>query len=25
MVYEVDQLELVERYGHGVNFLGRRQ
>ena len=24
MVYEVDQLELVERYGHGVNFLGRR-
>ena len=25
MVYEVDQLDLVERYGHGVKFLGRRQ
>ncbi len=24
MVYEVDELELVERYGHGVSFLGRR-
>ena len=25
MVYEVDELELVERYGHGVKFLGRKQ
>ncbi|MEE3255817.1 MAG: hypothetical protein VX222_00910, partial [Actinomycetota bacterium] len=25
MVYEVDELELVERYGHGISFLGRRQ
>ena len=24
MVYDVDELELVERYGHGVQFLGRR-
>jgi hypothetical protein len=24
MVYEVDELELIERYGHGVKFLGRR-
>ncbi|MBM44984.1 MAG: hypothetical protein CL458_01885 [Acidimicrobiaceae bacterium] len=25
MVYEVDELELVERYGHGVKFLGRKR
>jgi hypothetical protein len=25
MVYNVDELELVERYGHGVNFLGRKE
>ena len=25
MVYEVDELELVERYGHGVKFLGRKK
>ena len=25
MVYEVDELELVERYGHGVKFLGRKE
>ena len=24
MVYKVDELELVERYGHGVKFLGRK-
>ena len=24
MVYKVDELELVERYGHGVQFLGRK-
>ncbi|HAF69108.1 MAG TPA: hypothetical protein DCX77_10245 [Acidimicrobiaceae bacterium] len=25
MVYDVDELELVERYGHGVKFLGRKK
>ena len=25
MVYDVDQLELIERYGHGVKFLGRKE
>ena len=25
MVYNVDELELVERYGHGVKFLGRKE
>tara|TARA_B100001750_G_C15251412_1_gene468017 strand:- start:451 stop:705 length:255 start_codon:yes stop_codon:yes gene_type:complete len=25
MVYDVDELELVERYGHGVKFLGRKE
>lgn len=25
MVYDVDELALVERYGHGVNFLGRKE
>ncbi len=24
MVYDVDELELIERYGHGVRFSGRR-
>jgi len=24
MVYGVDELELIERYGHGVTFLDRR-
>ena len=25
MVYDVDELELVARYGHGVKFLGRKE
>ena len=25
IVYDVDELELVERYGHGVKFLGRKE
>ena len=25
MVYDVDELELIERYGHGVKFLGRKE
>ena len=25
MGYDVDELELVERYGHGVKFLGRKE
>ena len=25
MVYNVDEFELVERYGHGVKFLGRKE
>jgi len=25
MVYDVDELELVERYRHGVKFLGRKE
>ena len=25
MVYDVDELEFVERYGHGVKFLGRKE
>ena len=25
MVYDVDELELLERYGHGVKFLGRKE
>ena len=25
MVYDGDELELVERYGHGVKFLGRKE
>ena len=25
MVYDVDELELGERYGHGVKFLGRKE
>ena len=24
LVYEVDEVEVIERYGHGVKFLGRR-
>ena len=24
IVYDVDELELIERYGHGVRFSGRR-
>jgi hypothetical protein len=24
MVYGVDELKLIDRYGHGVKFLGRK-